>query len=196
VTPAHRALAGAAVVLGALAPFAGSPYRAAHAGVDIRQLAAEVAREEDHVTAIELAAWIKDRKPGLRILDLRTPEEFDEYHLPRAENVPLEALTATRFAPDDTLVLISAGGAHAAQGWVFLRALGNAHVFFLRGGLQEWLDDVMNPVFAANAPAETNARIAALSRYFGGVPRRGGVATGGAAPAQPNDVTALRRRGC
>ena len=193
--PVHRALTGAAIVLGALAPFAGSPYRAAHAGIDLRRLASEIAKEEDHVTALELAAWIKERKPGLRILDLRTPEEFDEYHLPRAEHVPLEALTATRFAPDDTLVLISAGGAHAAQGWVLLRALGNTHVYFLRGGLQEWLDDVMSPVLAANAPAETNARIAALSRYFGGVPHRGPAA--GAAPqSQTNNVTALRRRGC
>jgi 3-mercaptopyruvate sulfurtransferase SseA len=45
-------------------------------------------------------------------------------------------------------VLVSDGGAHAAQGWVFLRALGIAHVYFLRGGLGEWLDDVMNPADA------------------------------------------------
>jgi rhodanese-related sulfurtransferase len=191
MTPLHRTLAAAAVVLGAFAPFAGSPYPAPQAGVDIRSLAAEVAKEEDHVTAIELAAWIQERKPGLRILDLRAPEAFDEYHLPHAEKLPLEELTAKRFAPEETLVLISDGGAHAAQAWVFLRALGNRHVYFLRGGLQEWLDDVMNPAIAADASPETKARISALSRYFGGVPH-----AGTPEPAAANSVTALRRRGC
>jgi len=171
----HRALGSAAIVLGALAAFAGSPYRAT---LDVKQLASEVTREEDHVTAIELATWIKDRKPGLRVLDLRQEAEFDEYHIPGAENVAFDALLKGRYASTDTLVLISDGGAHAAQGWVFLRALGHQHVYFLRGGLGEWLDEVMNP-----------AKPTALTRYFGGVPRSG-------EDAQTNTVTNMRRRGC
>lgn len=175
-TTLHRTLGSLAIVLGALAAFAGSPYQAS---LDLKSLASEVTREEDHVTALELAAWIKDRKPGLRVLDLRSEAEFDEYHIPGAENVALGALlTTTRFASTDTLVLISDGGAHAAQGWVFLRALGHQHVYFLRGGLGEWLDEVMNPT-----------KPTALTRYFGGVPRSG-------EDAQTNSVTNMRRRGC
>ncbi len=175
-TALHRTLGSVAIVLGALAAFAGSPYQAA---LNVHQLASEVAREEDHVTALELAAWIKDRKPGLRVLDLRSEAEFDEYHIPGAENVAFDALlTTTRFVSTDTLVLISDGGAHAAQGWVFLRALGHRHVYFLRGGLGEWLDEVMNPT-----------KPTALTRYFGGVPRSG-------EDAQTNSVTNMRRRGC
>ncbi len=172
----HRALAVAALLLGALAPFAGSPYRARHDSVDVQKLAAQVAREEDHVTALELAAWIKDRKPNLRIVDLRSAAEFDEYHVPRAEPMSLEQLLSARFARDETIVLISDGGAHAAQGWVFLRALGHEHVYFLRGGLGEWLSDVMNP------PKTTE-----LSRYFGGTARGNRTA---------DDVAKMRRRGC
>lgn len=174
----HRALAAAALLLGVLALFVGSPYRTQQNTIDVQRLATQVAREEDHVTAIELAAWIKDRKPGLRVIDLRTAAEFDEYHLPGAEQIPLDQLlSSTRFAKDDTLVLISDGGAHAAQAWVFLRALGYEHVYFLRGGLGEWLDDVMNP------PKTT-----ALSRYFGGT-ARGDDATA-------DTVAKMRRRGC
>jgi rhodanese-related sulfurtransferase len=147
----------------------------------VKHLAAEVIREEDHVTAIELATWIKDRKPGLRILDLRSEDEFDEYHVPRAERVALDAVVSMRFAPTDTIVLVSDGGAHAAQGWVFLRARGLAHVYFLRGGLGEWIDEIMNP-------AGASAEVAALSRYFGGVPRKG--------TATKSSVAAIRRRGC
>lgn len=173
--PMHRTLGSTAILLGALAAFAGSPFRESF---DVRQLASEVTREEDHVTAIELATWIKDRKQGLRVLDLRPEAEFDEYHIPGAENVAFDALLQARYASTDTLVLISDGGAHAAQGWVFLRALGHQHVYFLRGGLGEWLDEVMNPT-----------KPTALTRYFGGVPRSG-------EGEQANTVTNMRRRGC
>src|SRR6185436_5618225 len=121
---------------------------------------------------------------GLRIFDLRSAEEFGEYHVPTAKRAALEELVSMRFTPADTIVLVSDGGAHAAQAWVLLRASGTAHVYFLRGGLDEWLDDVMNPVGAS-------AEVAALSRYFGGVPRSG------AAPAPAaNTVQAMKRRGC
>lgn len=180
----HRVLAAVAIVLGALAPFAGSPYRVHPAPFDVRQLAAQVAHEEDHVTALELAAWIHDRKPGLRVIDLRSIAEFDQYHVPTAEQMPLETLVASpRFAKDETVVLISDGGAHAAQAWVFLRALGQEHVYFLRGGLGEWLDEVMNPV-----------KTTALSRYFGGTARGGGDAAG--EESSSKTVAKMRRRGC
>jgi rhodanese-related sulfurtransferase len=173
----RRALAITAITAGALAAVSGSPYRAERAGVDVAALAHTVAAEEDHVTALELAQWIHDRQPGLRIIDLRTPAEFAEYHLPRAERIALEQLLTTPFRPDETIVLISDGGAHAAQGWVFLRALGHRHVYFLRGGLGEWVDQVMNP-------AKPND----LTRYFGGTPR--------AAGDEVTAVQAMRRRGC
>ena len=177
----HRVLAGAAALLGVLAVFAGTPHPAK---LDVSALAAEIVAEEDHVTAIELAQWIRDRKAGLRIFDLRPVEEFDEYHVPSAKHVALDALVSMRFTPADTIVLVSDGGAHAAQAWVLLRASGTAHVYFLRGGLGEWLDDVMNPV---GAPAE----VVALSRYFGGMPRSGTPST-----TTTNTVRDMKRRGC
>jgi rhodanese-related sulfurtransferase len=170
----RRALAAFAALFGVLAAFAGSPYLPRHAVVDVERLAGAIAHEEDHVTAIELAEWIRDRKPGLHILDLRDAAEFDAYHLPRSERTAVESLSSTRYQPTDTLVLISGGGAHAAQGWVLLQALGYRQVYFLRGGLSEWLEDVMSPTIASNAsPAAVAAfqRTSAISRYFGGVPR-------------------------
>ncbi|MBV8516817.1 MAG: rhodanese-like domain-containing protein [Acidobacteria bacterium] len=180
----NRTLAIAALVLGALAAIGGSPYRAQHANVDAARLARAIAHEDDHVTALELAEWIRDRKPRLRIIDLRSEREFATYHLPRAERVPIEAIPSTPFARDETLVLISDGGAHAAQAWVLLQSLGYRDVYFLRGGLGEWLDDVMSP-----------AKPSDLTRYFGGVPRATGdeAAYGGGTSAA---VKAMRRRGC
>lgn len=173
----RRTLAIVAAAAGVLAAVSGSPYRAERATVDVAHLAKAVAAEEDHVTALELAQWIRDRKAGLRIVDLRTAQSFAEYHLPRSERVPLEALLATPTRDADTLVLISDGGAHAAQAWVFLRALGHRRVYFLRGGIGEWLDDVMSP-----------AQPSDLTRYFGGMPR--------ADVDRGTTAAAIRRRGC
>ena len=210
-----RGLAAAALALGLLAPLAGSPYKANHAAIDVPALARTVAREEDHVTALELAQWIKDRRPGLRVLDVRSPEEFERYHLPTAEHLALDSLSALPFHADDTLVLYSEGGPHAAQAWVFLRALGYRNVYFLRGGLYEWLEQVMNPTLAdtTGAAREAFSRAATLSRYFGGVPRSDirppteeSIALPGAAhatsavplPARTTTarIDAVRRRGC
>lgn len=200
-------LAGLAAAGGVLAIFAGSPYATKHASVDVDRLAAAVANEEDHVTALELAQWIRDRRSGLRIIDLRSADEFEEYHLPGAERIPIEKLPSTPFRQDETIVLISEGGGHAAQGWVLLEALGNRKVYFLRGGLQEWIDDVLNPTLAVGATPQDAAaftRVSALSRYFGGVPRvTGSHTTKFDAPHAPQhtqpdaeQAREVRRRGC
>jgi rhodanese-related sulfurtransferase len=72
------------------------------------------------VAPVELAEWIRDRKPHLRIVDARAGAEFDEYHLPRAERFT----SSTAFAPDDTIVMVAGGTVRARN------------VYVLRGGVQ------------------------------------------------------------
>jgi hypothetical protein len=110
--------------------------------------------------------------------------------------MPLTTLASLAPAEGETLVLYSEGGAHAAQGWVLLRANGHRHVYFLRGGLLDWMEDVMSPAL----PADTSrARVAALSRYFGGAPRTGVAplpAAAGPTATAASAVARVRRRGC
>jgi len=173
----------------------------AGASVDVEALARAVQREDDHVTAVELATWIKDRKPGLRVIDVRTAAEFDRYHVPTAERMALDALVTTAFKDDETVVLYSDGGAHAAQAWVFLRARGHRQVYFLRGGLADWLDEVMNPALSPDATPDARSRVVAISRYFGGTPHEETESDRAAKGTAPRASTAeaiarIRRRGC
>ena len=200
----------AALALGALAFVARSPQAQRNARVDVVALAHTVEREDDHVTALELAEWIRAKRPNLRVIDVRDSGDFAAYHIPRAENISLGKLVSTPFRGDETIVLYSDGGAHAAQGWVFLRALGHERVYFLRGGLYEWLDAVMNPAISATASdssRQTFAKVAEISRYFGGVPRVGEATS--SQPSLPipeprerdqsrsnNAVARVRGRGC
>jgi rhodanese-related sulfurtransferase len=203
MTRPRRALAVAAVALGGLAAIVRTPVPPGSA-VDIAALARAVERDDDHITAVELATWIKDRKPGLRVIDVRPSAAFDTFHVPTAERILLETLVRTPFTKHETVVLYSDGGAHAAQGWVLLRARGHRQVYFLRGGLADWLDEVMNPTLPPDATPEARAtfdRVAALSRYFGGTPHRETAAEHAARAATPRPTVAeavarMRRRGC
>ena len=155
-----RIAAVAALVLAVGALLAGDPRPPAASDASRRLLAGEIEREADHVTALELAAWIRDRRPGLRVIDVRPDSEYRAYHVPTAERMALADLVTRRWQAGETLVLYSEGGAHAAQAWVLLRAAGLREVYFLRGGILEWLDEVMQPV-----------RSSELTRYFGGTAR-------------------------
>lgn len=166
----RRLLAFAAALLGVAALFAGSPHRTRHAVAE--------------VSPVELAEWIRDRKPELRVIDTRSEAEFDEYHLPRAEHVDIGS---TAFKPAETIVLVAGDGQ------------GIDHpVYVLRGGVRGWIDEVMSPTVTANAsPAERAAyqRASIVSRYFGGVPRvvdKPQAKSSNTAAA----VKAVRRRGC
>jgi rhodanese-related sulfurtransferase len=192
-------LGASALLLGVAAPFAGSPYRAPQ-HLDVDGLVGQIERGEDHVTALELAGWIRERKPGLRVIDVRTAEEFAAYSIPTAENIPLDRLARSSFREDETIVLYSEGGAHAGQAWVLLKALGRENIRFIAGGLVDWHYEVMAPVLAPDASAQDRQAFEAaseLSRYFGGEPglsptqepRAVGTAT------RPR-VASLRRRGC
>jgi rhodanese-related sulfurtransferase len=201
VTVAKRLGAGA-VVLGLAAPFAGSPYTSPRGHIDVDDIARVITRGEDHITALQLAVLIRDRQRGLRVIDVRPPTEFAEYAIPTAENIPLELLSRSSFSPHETIVLYSEGGAHAAQAWMMLRAMGHRSVYFISGGLVDWHFDVMAPVLPSNASAEQRKAFeitAELSRYFGGEPQVGGAAPeieAKSAGSNAPRIAKLRRRGC
>lgn len=202
-------LAYAAVVSGAMAGFAGSPYVANHGAVDVQALSRAIANENDHVTAVELAAWIKERRPDLRVVDVRTPDEFDAYHVPTAERISIDSIGTSTLRPSELIVLYSEGGAHAAQAWVLLRALGYKNVYFLRGGLYEWLEQIISPSLPTNASPKDSTEFVKtmeISRYFGGVAHSASDLPESSIPLPAGSgrdrgpastvVARIRRRGC
>ena len=184
-----------ALALGLIAPFAGSPFRTQRRGLDLDSVARAIDEGSDHVSARQLAEWIRDRRPGLRVIDVRSPAEFHDDAIPTAENVPIDQLAKTHFARDQTIVLYSQEGAHAGQAWVMLRSLGLTQAVFVPGGLADWSEEVLHPLLPASASPAERAQIEALSHYFGGSPRFGAEQGGGIASAVPIRHGS-RRRGC
>jgi len=193
----NQKLALAAVALGAVALVA-VPYPGSKVTLDAKELALVVGTEADHVEAPELAAWIIQSRADYRLVDLRSAAEFAQYHIPTAVNVPMNVLTDAGLGRQEKLVLYSEGGIHSAQAWMLLKAQGYKSVYMLKGGLDEWKDQVVFPVVADNpTPGERarDERLRSISAFFGGQPRSASAVAAGstampgmaaaAAPALP-----------
>lgn len=77
-----------------------------------------------------------------RILDVRTPAEFESAHIPGAYNVPLDTLREHREELrrhlDEDVVLVCRSGARAAQAEQSLREAGLPGLRVLDGGMVSW----------------------------------------------------------
>ena len=138
----NRNLAVAALVLAALALVAGGS--SSRVSVDPKELAHRIQNELDHVDVLELSEWISAEKEGYRLVDLRTAEEFNRYHIPGAEHITLPELVETKFRKNETIVLYSEGGVHSAQAMFLLWTKGYDNVFMLKGGIAQWEADVLH----------------------------------------------------
>jgi len=174
---------------GALILAAGLALVSARPAASPAQLSAigrEIEDELDHVDPLDLASWIRDRRPGLRVIDVRESLDSSTYLIPGAEPVQLERIGRLAVAPGQHLVLYSDGGTHAAQAWVLLRMRGITDVHVLKDGLAAWEDEVLSPrlpTVVADSARQRYERARSLSLWFGGRPRRPDAS--GAPPPSP-----------
>ncbi|MFI6332794.1 rhodanese-like domain-containing protein [Micromonospora chersina] len=88
-----------------------------------------------------------------RLLDVRTPAEFETSHIPGSYNVPLDLLREHREELrnhlDEDVVLVCRSGARATQAGQALAGVGLPNVKVLDGGIMAWQ--------AANAPIKRGA---------------------------------------
>jgi sulfur-carrier protein adenylyltransferase/sulfurtransferase len=177
------ALIAGVLALGAL--IVGNPYNNNKAVIDLKELAIEVERAQDHVTVEELADWIIKGNSDFRLIDIRTEKEFNEYHIPTALNVPVTSLISQSYEKNEKIVIYSQGGIHSAQAWYLMRAKGYKKVYFIAGGLDDWKEKILFPVRPTGANAEAIAqfnKLKEVSKYFGGTPQDSASQNSKAAP--------------
>ena len=102
-------LAGIAITLAVGAAFVGTPSSASGA-----LSTTSTPDPIERISAVQLAAWIKDRQPGLQVIDVRPPAAFDEYHVPTAERLPVETLRTLTTSNDQIAVVYGDDDAQAA----------------------------------------------------------------------------------
>lgn len=97
-----------------------------------------------------VADMLVQKDPSLRLIDVRTPEEFDGYSMPGAINIPLSNLLAEEYRDilnQDAYVNVfySNGSVYANQAWMITRQLGYENNFVLEGGLNYWFGNILSP---------------------------------------------------
>ena len=77
---------------------------------------------------------------GAFVLDVRTQEEWDEYHAPNTTLIPLDQLVArlNEIPRDREIVVVCRSGNRSQQGRDILLEAGFKQVTSMTGGLNEW----------------------------------------------------------
>jgi rhodanese-related sulfurtransferase len=79
---------------------------------------------------------------SVRLIDIRTPAEYEKTHVVGALNIPAETIAdnITKFSENDIIVCICNKGHERSQDAAeIIAALGFAHVFYLKDGIVGWL---------------------------------------------------------
>lgn len=113
----------------------------------------------------ELAALMSS-SPAVRLLDVRTPGEFETAHITGAYNVPLAQLgehgAEIRAAVTGPVVLVCQSGQRARRAEEALREGGMSNLHVLDGGMNGWIADGQAVVRGADRlPLERQVRIVA-----------------------------------
>lgn len=147
----------------------------------------------DHV-----AEKLINEDPSIFLIDVRSGDQYADYSLPGAFNIPLDEMAMPDwedyFSQDGVdVVLFSNSDLHAEQAWIIASRLGYENLYVLKGGLNQWFKDIMQPT----APAETAStaefdlysfRKAARQHFGGGAV----IESGSDQPKQ--EVTVVKRK--
>jgi rhodanese-related sulfurtransferase len=112
----------------------------------------------------EIADMIIKEDPSLQLIDVRTPDEYEKFSLPGAINIPLADILSEDWKgllDQDVLINIfySNGTLKSDKAWMITRQLGYENNYVLMGGLNYWVETIMNPATPDNAsPDEEFAR--------------------------------------
>ncbi len=98
----------------------------------------------DRITSTELRTLLESSSPRApRVVDVRTPAEFETAHIPGSYNVPLDVLdqraaeVAARLEDDD-VVLVCRSGQRSTKAQTSLRNAGLSGGRVLESGIRDW----------------------------------------------------------
>ena len=115
------------------------------------QLLEEIRTGTQFISPDELADKIIKKDPSIQLIDVRNPREFDQFSLPGAVNIPLQDILSENYF--DILnqgtkmnIFYSNGSTEANEAWLLTRQLGYQNNYVLQGGLNYWMETVLNPL--------------------------------------------------
>jgi 3-mercaptopyruvate sulfurtransferase SseA len=159
------ALMGLGLILALLPSGNGRSFRGSPAN-----LLKELTDESTIYTPDQVARLIVSEDSTLRLIDLRSEDEFRSFSIPKSVNVPYEEfihknLQTVLAGGNMKNILYSNGDLDANYALAVSKGTGHKNVFVMQGGLNSWFDNIMNSSFSGeritareNALFETRTR--------------------------------------
>ena len=125
----------------------------------------------------QIADRLINEDPSIFLIDVRTPDQYQEYSLPGAFNIPLDEMILSDWKDyldqeDMDVVLVSNGGLYADQAWMLCKRMGYNNLYVMEGGLNAWFKNIMQAEMPAETAAKEDFDLYAFrkgaARYFGG----------------------------
>ena len=176
--PPRKRIGILAILLGIFAAFIGEPVKKTKATVNLKEISTLTVDDIAKINVFKLADDIIKSRYDYRLVDLRKPEEYKKYNIPSSENIPIENLLNSDLERNEKIVLYSDNDITSTQGWFILKAEKYNGVSVLKGGLQSWKNQILFPKCTCGTNPSTeqkhhHAKLAELSKYFGGKMRSG-----------------------
>lgn len=138
----------------------------------------EIVQPSRYISTDDVAKMIIEGDPTLILIDVRSIDEYDEFTLQKAVNIPLDSLNVESYQEylgieDMNAVFFSNDDIKADQAWVLAKRKGYQSIYIIKGGLNCWINTIITPPM----PKETDSKVAfelysfrkGASLYFSGV---------------------------
>lgn len=124
----------------------------------------------NYISVLDLAEKIK-RREDIQLIDLRSPQEYDEFHLPTARNLSEKDLVQYKMPESNTVVFYSSDDKQTSHLWSILDDQRKKQSYILYGGVHDWYSRLLYPKVPLNITPKDSLltkKIISLSKFYGG----------------------------
>ncbi len=119
--------------------------------IPAKKLLYEVNKQGRYISTDQVAQAIMENDPSYIYVDVRDPASYKKFTLNGAMNFPLDKIfdkTLTDILESDTytVVLFSNGSTLADKAWLMLKSFDYDNIKVMKGGLNAWYRDIINPL--------------------------------------------------
>lgn len=155
------------------------------------ELAYDVNQDKRYISTYELGGMLMKNTPDILLIDVRSADEYKKFSLSGAVNIPIDSILKEGnkgYLDQDIYrtILYSNGTSKADEAWMILKSNGYQGNYVLKGGLNSWFKEILNPQEPADisdaAVRENYLNRKGMALYFKGVSPNG---LGGVVTAKP-----------
>ncbi len=118
----------------------------------------EVMQPTRYISTDDIAKMIIENDPTLELIDVRSVDEYEEFTLQNAINIPIDSIVIDSYQDylgieEMNAIFFSNDDIKADQTWVIAKRMGYKSIYVMKGGLNCWVNTIIKPV----VPDETSS---------------------------------------